>query len=240
MISRFKQRGMLLNPFRFGASAGGDPHWDKVALLCPFTDDLLDYSPTPKVVTAYGDAHISTAQAKYGAGSLFLDGIGDYVSVAHDLQLNMTGTDFTFEGLLYWPTGASEGQIFNKDGVSGVSYPQYELQISGGVMRVFIGNGAGVSPSGVSVVASVSAPRDRWFEWAIEKYAGNIHLYQEGAHVGSTSIAWMYDGGKPLLIGAQAPGVSFFNGYAQQLRLTRVARFMGHAYVPAPGPFPIG
>jgi hypothetical protein len=66
-----------------------------------------------KIVTANGDAKISTAQSKFGGASALFDGTGDYLSSADDSSLEMGTNDFTIEGFIY-PTSVSAGVIFSK------------------------------------------------------------------------------------------------------------------------------
>ncbi len=61
--------------------SGGDPFSSSVVLLSGFegTDGsttFLDESPAGRALTANGNAQIDTAQFKFGASSLLLDGQG--------------------------------------------------------------------------------------------------------------------------------------------------------------------
>lgn len=83
----------------------GDPNYSSVVLHIPMTGEndsitFTDYSVSPKTITRYGDTKISTAKSKWGQGSGYFDGTGDYLEVS-DLAFG-TG-DFTIEGWLYVP-----------------------------------------------------------------------------------------------------------------------------------------
>lgn len=234
-----KQRGFLLNPFRFSTSKD-DPFWDQVVLLCPFMASIADVSLQANVITTYGESAISSEQAKFGDGSLHLDGNGDYLSIPHSPLLNITASDFTMDGWVYFPHNSPGGQIINKDGVSGASYPQYEIQISSGRLRAFLGNGTGPSPSGTSIPSNLSMPRESWVFFAFERFGNILNLYQDGELVGTSPMSLVLDGGKPLLIGCQADRDSFFNGFLQDIRITRAARYKGVAFSVPAAPFPVG
>jgi hypothetical protein len=92
-----------------GISMGGgisvleeiDPYINDVSLLMPgtgtngstvFTND----APAGFTMTGFGNAQISTAQSKWGNGSIYLDGVGDYVASTTNRALNANGT-FTME-----------------------------------------------------------------------------------------------------------------------------------------------
>lgn len=63
---------------------------------------ITDSSPSPKTVTAVGNAQISTAQSKFGGASIAFDGTGDYITIAEASGSFTFGTgDFTIEFWLY-------------------------------------------------------------------------------------------------------------------------------------------
>jgi hypothetical protein len=64
-----------------------DPVFNNVSLLLHGngtngSTTITDNSPTPKTVTAVGNAQISTAQSKFGGASIAFDGTGDYLTDA--------------------------------------------------------------------------------------------------------------------------------------------------------------
>lgn len=66
------------------------------------TTSFIDLSSAPRTVTANGNAQVSTAQSKFGGGSIRLDGAGDFLSVDNspDTQPDAVG-DFTAELWIY-------------------------------------------------------------------------------------------------------------------------------------------
>jgi hypothetical protein len=63
-----------------------DEYYDNVSLLLygngtNGSTTITDNSPSPKTVTAVGNAQISTAQSKFGGASIAFDGTGDYITV---------------------------------------------------------------------------------------------------------------------------------------------------------------
>lgn len=70
-------------------------HGDGVDGSTAFTDE------TGKTVTPYGNAHISTAQSKFGGASMAFDGSGDYLRVADGEWANLSDTDTTIECFFY-------------------------------------------------------------------------------------------------------------------------------------------
>lgn len=85
-----------------------DPYWKKVTLLLLFENidgatTFYDLSPQRHAATVGGDAQLSTAQPKWGASSLLLDGTGDYLSFPGQAFAG----DFTVES---WNMRTNTGQ----------------------------------------------------------------------------------------------------------------------------------
>ena len=71
----------------WAANADEDPYFNNVSLLLRGngingSTTIIDESATPKTVTVYGNAQISTAQSKFGGASIYLDGTGDYLGLS--------------------------------------------------------------------------------------------------------------------------------------------------------------
>lgn len=102
-----------------GGGGGGptDLYWDNVTLLASFDGNNGDTSTTDKSlaatpITFYGDAQLSTAQAKFGTTSLFLDGSGDYVRADDAFNTLTSVTDpVTIEFWIY-PTVVNSTTFF--------------------------------------------------------------------------------------------------------------------------------
>ena len=94
-----RQRGMLLNPFRFG----GGPNVGYPVVLDMRMDGsdgstaFLDSGSSPKVVTAQGNARISTAQSVAGGASGYFDGNGDCLNVAPNALWNFASANWSVE-----------------------------------------------------------------------------------------------------------------------------------------------
>jgi hypothetical protein len=104
---------MLIVPRRRFAAAGGDPNFSSVALLLHAegtngSTTAIDSSPRPKTLTSNSGASISTADAKFGTGSLLFSG-SQWWSIASNSEFTLTG-DFTIE-------------FFVKCGTQSAAYP---------------------------------------------------------------------------------------------------------------------
>jgi hypothetical protein len=119
---RSRQRGFLLNPFRFGGGGGGptDPNYANVSLLLHFdgTDGsttFTDNSPSPKTPTVFGNAQIDTAVSKFGGASGLFDGAGDYLSYTSTDAFVLSSGDFTVE-VQYRPNNTTTNQVLMLQG----------------------------------------------------------------------------------------------------------------------------
>lgn len=84
---------MLIVPRRGVGNA--DPYFSNVSLLlhgdgANGSTSIVDSSSSPKTVTAFGNAQISTAQGKFGGASIAFDGSGDYLGT--NTSANNMGT----------------------------------------------------------------------------------------------------------------------------------------------------
>lgn len=227
----------------------GDANYASVVFLLPAdgtngSTAFDDKSASPRAITVYGDAQISTTQSKYGGASAKFDGTGDYLSVAYNSLLSLVGVDFTIEAWVYLNALSSDAStVVDKDGVSGASYPQYQLAVSpAGELTAFLGNGNGVSPTGTSYVGTTTVTTSAWHHVALVKTGSTCKGFLDGAQEWSSAAATMYEGSKALLVGYQAgqPSGAYINGYIDDLRITKgVARYTA-AFTPPARAHPLG
>jgi hypothetical protein len=93
---------IYIDSYRFGVSGPTDPYFSNVSLLLHGdgtngSTTIVDSSASPKTLTAFGNAQISTAQSKFGGSSIAFDGTGDYLSISSSNDLTLGTSDFTLE-----------------------------------------------------------------------------------------------------------------------------------------------
>jgi hypothetical protein len=220
-----------------------DPQFGSVSLLLHGngtngSTTITDNSPTPKTVTAVGNAQISTAQSKFGGASIAFDGTGDFCRVSNNSSLNLSSGNFTIECWIYHVARAGTQFVLEKDGRPGSTYSSYTIQInSSGSCTTALGNGAGASPVPTSYAIG-TIPLATWTHVAVVKADTVITTYLNGTQ-GSTATQGtaIVDGGFNLDIGG-FDGQAFFNGYIDDLRITKgVARYTAN-FTPPAAPFP--
>jgi len=213
-------------PDPFAANVVSLLHFEGADASTTFTDSCA----SPNIFTAYGNAHISTAQKQFGSASGAFDGAGSYLTTPHSAALNLVGVDFTIEGWVYLTSLTSGNmEIVGKDGIAGVSYMQWDVAITpAGKLVVWLGNGNGVSNPGTGYTGTTAMTLNAWHHFALVKSGSTCLGFVDGAQEWSAPAATMYDGGKPVYVGYQdgQPAASFLHGYIDELRITKgVARY---------------
>jgi hypothetical protein len=213
----------------------GDRNFSNVSLLlhgngANGSTTIVDSSPTPKTVTAVGNAQISTAQSKFGGASIAFDGTGDYLTVPNNADLNVGTGDFTVELWLYRISA-----LLNTDAL-----------LSKGGSNIFIGIDAStskivVSHYAVAVVFTSSAAisNGTWYHFALCRSGTAIKMYINGAEQAATTSSANFTSTSVLAIGADILDTNGqrFNGYIDDLRITKgVARYTAN-FTPPVAPF---
>ena len=191
--------------------------------------DFIDSSEYEHVVSALGNAQISTLRHIMGASSGLFDGSGDYLSIPHDPSLVLVTGDFTVETYFY-PTvlTASVQILITKDGAPGVASATYAIYLNQlGNMVGFLG--AGTSQADLQFYPGVTTVTlNQWHHVALVREGHTIKLFLDGVNdFQSTSIPSMADGGRPVTIGYEVgqPADCYFHGNLDETRITKAARY---------------
>ena len=100
---------------------------------------ITDNSPSPKTVTAVGNAQISTAQSKFGGASIAFDGTGDFITVPDSsaFVLGLSNEPYTVE-FWFFRNQTSSGWLLARGcgaaGWNNTNGYQYYASIFGGVL----------------------------------------------------------------------------------------------------------
>jgi hypothetical protein len=214
-------------------TVNGDTYFNSVSTLLHFdgannATTFTDTSSTPKAFTAYGNAKISTAQAKFGASSLYLDGSNSYISCASSSDFGMGTGDFTFEGWFY-PTANIDtfGNLMN----FGTYATGVLLRIAGastGGDFLYLANTQLMSSSRLT---TTSIPTNAWTHVALVRSSGTVYVFINGTILAQQSgVTSNLGTTQPMTIGKDAHIASgtnsdVFVGYIDEIRVTRVARY---------------
>jgi len=184
---------------------------------------FTDNSYTPKTVTAYGNAKISTAQSKFGGASAAFDGSGDYLLLDNTADLAFGSGAFTIEGWVYLNSVGYQ-TIFSKHTPSVAADVGFSINNSTSVIL-----GLNNTPGGfVRTVPTISA--NTWYHFAIVGGgSGVIKIYWNGTQAGADiAAASVNNNVQKWIIGADqwSNPAYFFNGYLDEFRITKgLARY---------------
>jgi hypothetical protein len=222
-----------------------DPYFSNVSLLLHGdgtngSTTIVDNSPSPKTVTAVGNAQISTAQSKFGGSSLlFSPGQSNPLSVpaSSDLQLS-PALDFTVEAWIYLNSNRTFNYFVSKGGAA-----TREWAFAAGPTNLTFYWSTNGSAGGDQVVSrAATLPLSTWIHVAAVKHGSAIKLFKDGVQAGSDgAFTSIYNGNGTFWVGRFMDYTSInhdLDGYIDDLRITRgVARYTNN-FTPPTAPFP--
>lgn len=203
-----------------------DEFWPKVSLLLNMnganaSTTFVDSSPNFAAV--FGNAQISTAQFKYGAASGFFDGTGDYLSFSDSENFNFGTGNVTVEAWIYPTTTATAREIIAQRSTADNSNFWFLRVTSAAKIQL-------TAVSGGSTITSITSNGtiavNTWSHVAAVRSAGTWKIWINGVNsdsVSTNSTSSWPNVGYPLLVGAGDETSNYFNGYIDDLRITKGA-----------------
>jgi len=199
-----------------------------------FTDSSL----SNHTVTAVGNTTHSTVQTKFSGGSIYFGGATDYLSVPDSSDWAFGTDDFTID---FWfnPTSFSSytGLIVQNPTTFGSTDSSnglfIEVDYASTKLRLFIRDGSDM----FTEINQTGIVAGTWNHVAVvrETSANKITMYLNGSSVGSStwSGSTSYpDFATPLLIGVRNDQSDYFNGYMDEIRITKGAALWTQNFTP--------
>jgi len=216
---------MIVNPFVF---AHAIPASTKILMPFTTTSGFTDVANN-HAITVIGSPTISTAQSKFGAGSLLVSS-GNYLRINSTSTLDVSGNvPFTFE---CWVNRLSDLGGFNGDGVLSMRTAKVICPIVIKTASTYIGNSA---LNGWNLLAGTGVALGVWTHYALVGDGTNIKVYTNGVLTGSTYTHPSWPSTNNFLnIGFDADGGS--NAYINDLRISDIAVYTAN-FTPPTSPF---
>ena len=180
-----------------------------------------------KIITAYGNAQIDTAQKVFGTASGFFDGNGDYIDTPDSEDFNVGSGDFTVDFWFRRTTASSATQYLCGQVDSALSVGSRSI--------LFYFTGANKlfaivrSVSGdYKYVETIFAPSTSvWYHAAFVRYGNTLSLYLNGSLQGSMAITVeVVSSSSKWAIGRAGEYPSYFDGYIDEFRFSKgIARW---------------
>lgn len=205
-----------------------DPYADETVLLLngngsEGSTTILDSTDRHAIIT-YGDARIRTSEKKYGTGSMYFDGYGDYLTIPASEDFNFGTGDFTVE---FWIN--FEGIFYDQvilDNLTSV----YGFMIEYWNGRFYVGY------NGNSIFHPVyTITRNTWYYLTVVRNNGVVSLYVNGSMLANVSYPYAINCSSGLMM-AKYPHPTapyHFQGFIDDFRITKgIARYTSDFTVP--------
>ena len=226
-----------------------DPNIASVSLLLSGngingSTSIIDSSPSPKTVTAVGNAQISTAQSKFGGASIAINGTGNYLLTPDNSAYDFGTGDLTVElwaNFSVSTSGASYALAMQGIGAFNNDSGWSLLRHSSNKLR-FIFTSDGVGASGFRICDSTNdflPATGIWYHLAVTRNGNTLRVFIDGVQSGTfTGTQAIFNSSRQLSIGADESGGTALSGYIDDLRITKgVARYTAN-FTPPTAPFP--
>jgi hypothetical protein len=232
--------------------------WLNVSLLLPMDGTnnstvFTDAGPGARVVTANGNAKISTSESKFIGASAVFDGTGDFLSVANNEAFDFGTGDCVVEAWIYIRANSNADPDGNRSCCICSTWntnatPLYGWLFGVGGNSTTTGTGLQFDswngPNGTLFRAAASISQSAWHHVAASVIGGTRRLYLDGVLLTDTQTITVGSGctpinslGNSLKIGSSDNSVYpiSFNGYIDDLRITKGSgRSYSGATIPVP------
>ena len=205
------------------------------SLLLNYTNaGIIDNTMLNNLETV-GDAKISTTQNKFGSGSMYFDGTGDYLSSISSLNFGITNI-FTVECWLYLtalPSGSNAMYITDFRGGTTNNYTFGVIDNSGNT-RLYAYSGSIAS----EIRGSTNMTTGTWYHLAYVNTGSTLTGYLNGVSQGTMAVSFN-QAATNLIVGARYTGATeYVSGYIDDLRITKgYARYTSN-FTPPTSAFP--
>jgi hypothetical protein len=195
---------------------------------------FIDNSTNNLTVTAYGDAQISTTNKVFGTGSALFDGDGDYLEITDVAPFEFGSEDFTLECWIYIYEGGGGTTIARWGGEGDGGYAFFFLVNTSEGIVVYLNN------ANIPEVTGGTITPETWHHVCLVRNGTDLRSFIDGQQVGTT--ATFTDPITPsttvLRVGWDVYGNIPFNGYIDELRITKGAAIYTSNFTPPTEPFP--
>lgn len=217
-----------------------DPYINQVTCLMHMdTTGLTD--TIGNTVTLVGNAARSATQSKFGGYAAVFDGTGDYLQLTASNKYDFGTGDFTVEAWVYIAANSSQdawpertAMIFSVGKADGTG-TQFTFAIQGSSTTT--GTGLNVSAGAGVYVGSATVSQLAWHHVAVCRASGTTYLLLDGNRIYSTAAfngVAMGGSANPAYIGGRPYGAlnyyQYLNGYIDDVRVTKAARYTGTTY----------
>jgi hypothetical protein len=208
-----------------GANAAGSLT-GTISLLLNFTNAGVVDATAKNVLETEGNAQISTAQSKWGGGSIAFNGTNSYLTTPSSPIVALGSGDWTVEGWFYFANTTGIKTLFDQNAST-----RFYLYLNGTSLNYYTGGALQIT--GGTVAATT------WHHIALVRSSGSTKLYLNGTQIGSTYTDSQNYGAAQFVIGSYFGGADYMNGYIDDCRISKMARYTINNFTPPTAPFPL-
>jgi len=197
---------------------------------------ILDSTTTNDMETV-GNAQLSTSVVKYGTGSVYLDGTGDWLVFPKTSTFSIpAASNFTVETWLYLAV-AQNSSVYKMIVSDDASTSSKYVSLTSSGLEVQLG-GSGATAALATYAFSINT----WYHLAVVRNNNTIAIYVNGTALSVTQSSQanaFLDQGSVIYVGRYGGSNTYaWNGYLDDLRITKgVARYTAN-FTPPTGAFP--
>lgn len=222
-------------------------HGDGANASTSIVDDIGNGVARSRIAwTTQGNAQLDTAQSKFGASSLLLDGNGDYLTTGLNGSLTLGTSDHTIEGFIRLDSSVNNRNTIISNNVASFTTNWMKLGVDLSSGSYFLQFTAYDFSSGGSpvITSSVALSLSTWYHVALVRSSTEWFMYIDGTQRGSniTSTAkgitanWNANSGTQIgrysFDNGANPGSTYFDGHIDSMRISNTARYTANFTAP--------
>jgi hypothetical protein len=202
------------------------------SLLLNYTNAGMYDAATKNNMTSVGSAQVSTTQAKWSPTSLRIAGGTDVLTMPSSSNFNVGSSDFTLEAWIYVSAYVSSSAIFG----NGSGFSPFLIFIGASSEITFYSSTNGSTWAISDLRFATNPATGTWHHVAVTRSGTTFRTFFNGTLANSTTLSGaLYNNPSDVTIGRYT---NSFNGYIQDLRLTKgVARYTA-SFTPPTAAFP--
>ena len=195
-----------------------------------FTDYSIGRHGNAAVV---GNSKVSTLVSKFGNGAMYFDGTGDSINYPNSADWVFGSANFTVECWFNRQGGFGTTQVlFGQSNATGGRVVDFDIGTDNKISAVCFSGGSPV----VNIVSLSTFASSGWHHIALVRASTLFYLFIDGVTEGTASFAGALDAsGSKLSVGRLGEATTGFdyNGYIEELRISKVSRWTGNFTPPA-------
>jgi Concanavalin A-like lectin/glucanases superfamily len=195
------------------------------SLLLNFTNAGIPDAAMMNDLETVGNAQVSTSVKKYGTGSLYFDGTGDWLVAPSNPAYNFGTGDFTLECWIYRST-ATTSAMLDARGAPAASPWCWYISTTSGTVSFY---------DGTNYTTSSNVPTGQWVHLAVTRQSGTLKHWINGTLANTpVTVSTALNAGGAMLVGSLYDAGFALNGYIDDLRITKgYARYTANFTPPA-------